>query len=382
MAWTERYVRSDAAGGGNGTTDTNSGANGAWTLAEGITNAAAGMRLNVKAGTYANTTTTRTFATAGTTTAPVWWRGFKTTAGDQDTNNTAVAGTDIPSLTFSTGQFVVSGNHHILSNFNVNSACTTTGGALSWTGAVGAIYRCRIENTAASGNACALNIQTNGYVSVVGCWLKATSSANVVIFASSRNSLIGCVAEGGLRGVSATASHNLIAYSIFDSTAGDSVLANASDLFVVNCSFYAPTGNGVAIDATTGVVVANCYFENVNQASKAGINSTGGSINSVRSIGNAFFNCTANTTNITESFSIFNNGTLGSAAFTAPASDDFSIGTVARAIGFPGAFETESSFAGYLDVGAVQRQEPAGGGGGTSGGFLARGPASIIQMIE
>src|SRR3954447_7437305 len=105
MAWTERYVRSDAAGGGDGTTNTNSGANGAWTLAEAVANEAAGMRINVRAGTYASTTTSRTFAAAGTTTAPIWWRGFNSTPGDIDSDPTLTK----PSLTFTTGQLSITG---------------------------------------------------------------------------------------------------------------------------------------------------------------------------------------------------------------------------------------------------------------------------------
>jgi hypothetical protein len=121
MAWTERYVRDDANGSGNGTTDANSGANGAWTLAQAISGVAAGHRVNVRAGTYANTTTNRTFGTNGTATAPIWWRGFKTTAGDMDAQPTTdrSAGTDIPLFTFTTGVMAVNGTHQIFSNFNV-----------------------------------------------------------------------------------------------------------------------------------------------------------------------------------------------------------------------------------------------------------------------
>src|SRR5262249_38755048 len=66
-------------------------------------------RINVKAGTYANTTTNRTFAQGGAATTPLLWRGYKTSIGDQAENNVAVAGTDIPTWTFTTGQVTVSG---------------------------------------------------------------------------------------------------------------------------------------------------------------------------------------------------------------------------------------------------------------------------------
>ena len=51
-------------------------------------------RINIQAGTYANTSTTLTFGLAGTATNPLWWRGYQNTPGDQDNNATATAGTN------------------------------------------------------------------------------------------------------------------------------------------------------------------------------------------------------------------------------------------------------------------------------------------------
>lgn len=84
MAITERYVRADATGGGDGTTDTNSGANGAFTWAEMITDIntpRVGYRYNVKAGAYSLSATT-TITGDGTTTSPNIICGFTTTPGD------------------------------------------------------------------------------------------------------------------------------------------------------------------------------------------------------------------------------------------------------------------------------------------------------------
>jgi hypothetical protein len=363
MAWTDRYVRADAAGGGNGTTNTNSGANGAWTLAEGVTNEAAGMRLNVLAGTYANTTTGRAFAAVGTTTAPIWWRGFKTTIGDQDTNNVAVAGTDIPSWTFTTGQITTAGAFHIFSNIDISSACVTANGAWSITGAPFLMYRCRIANTSATSTAQAANFAGTGELAV-GCTFTATTTATRVVNANSLNGgLIGCVVSGGIIGVSATAQATTLFGDIFTGQAGDAINTSIA-LRAILCSIYAPTGNGINLTAlVNNTLLMNNYFENVNQASKAAINNTSGTNTAlVTMIANAYFNCTANRSGFTEDFTIFDNGTLGSAAFNAPGSSDFSIGTVARALGFPGLFENTNVFQGYLDVGAVQRQEPASGG--------------------
>lgn len=362
MAWTDRYVRADAAGGGNGTTDSNSGANGAWTLAEGVTNEAAGTRLNVKAGTYANTTTGRAFAAIGTTTAPIWWRGFKTTPGDQDANNVAVAGTDIPSWTFTTGQISTAGAHHIFSNIDVNSACITGGGAWTITGATFKMYRCRITNTAANTNALAANFGGTGE-HAAGCYFQATTTASHATNLNSLNgSMVGCVINGGIIGLSATAQTCSMFGCVLYGQAGDAI--NTSIAININgCSIYAPLGHGINFTAATNSLVINNLFSTVNQASKAGIaNTSGTNTNLIVCIANGYYNCTANRSGLTEDFTVFDRGTLASDPFAAAASQNFALNPVAKALGFPDLFENTSLFQGYLDLGAVQRFEPTGSG--------------------
>jgi hypothetical protein len=334
----------------------------------GVSTVAASMRINVKAGTYANTTTGRTFSLGGTTTTPVWWRGYKTTPGDQDTNNLAVAGTDIPSWTFTTGQMIVNTAHNVFSKIDINSQCVTAGGAVSWNASstTTEMHGCRIVNTAANVNARALTTAALNPM-IVGCWFQATTTADQVVrLATSISMFWGCTVTGGIIGAFAV-NFATIVNSVFDSQAGDAILAGSlASVTLMNCSIYNPVGNGVAFNAsisTNGNFLANCYFENVNQAGKAAVNNLSGTNSDlIRCVGNAYYNCTVNRSGITEDFTVFEIGTLASAAFSAPGSQDFSVGTVAKAIGFPGAFENTSVYRSYLDVGAVQRQEPAAAG--------------------
>lgn len=364
MSWTERYVRSDAAGSGDGTTNTNSGANGAWTLAEGITNEAAGMRINVLAGTYANTSTSRAFAAAGTTTAGIWWRGFKTSIGDQDTNRAAVAGTDIPLFTFTTGQMQVSGAFHIFSNLAVTSACTTAGGAVFCTASQPKFYGVRVENTAANTAAQAISGDTGPIgAAIVGCWFKATSTCTYMVSFNSISTIMGCYFIGGSNGANPNGGGNL-SLCVFDGQAADAIVPGSTQLTILNCSVYGPGGNGVNLNSipTRGHIIANCHFENCSTAGKAGINNTTGTNSlAVTIINNSFYNCTSNILNITETFSIFDKGTLAGSGFTAGGSHDLTATTALKAIGYPGTLENVA-LTGYLDVGALQRQEPAGGG--------------------
>jgi len=56
-------------------------------------------------------------------------------------------------------------------------------------------------------------------------------------------------------------------------------------------------------------------------------------------------------------------GTTGG-EFTIPEDRNFSVGGNAKAFGFPGKWGDDSATIGFLDAGAIQREEPAGGAGG------------------
>lgn len=321
-------------------------------------------RINIKAGTYANTTTSRTLGITGTAAIPLHIRGYKATIGDQDTNANPVLGTDIPLITFTT-QGYSSAVHQV---YTAIAWLTTTGSLKAFTAAnPTTLYSCFIENQQANVNANALGINTN--VTLVGCQLKANALANVLTNSGSNIfSLVGCTIRGGLAGISMGAGSNLWVFdTVFDGQAGDAItFAGTSGLVLNGILVYGPGGNGITISGaiTTQLIIANCHFENVNQASKAGINFTGTNPNWVRVISPSFYNCTANISGLGDFPTIFDNGTLGASGFTAPGSHDFSETTALKAIGFPGAFRGET-YVGYRDNGAVQRQEPAGGGGTT-----------------
>lgn len=114
MALTERYVRADAAGGGDGTTDANSGANGAFTLAEAITDVntpRVGYRYNIKAGSYSGLSTIA-ITGDGTATSPNVFRGFSTTPGDATIGRASgglVDTSNMPTLTFNASNYLNSG---------------------------------------------------------------------------------------------------------------------------------------------------------------------------------------------------------------------------------------------------------------------------------
>lgn len=321
-------------------------------------------RVNIKAGTYANTTNTRTVSVAGTATAPIWWRGYKTTPGDQDGNSLAVAGTDIPSITFTTGYLVLSGTYNIISNVDLTSSNASQTGALQFTAANCIAYHVRAANTNA--NAWSYAFASSAAAStIVCCSFTATTTATQALSFTSVAFVVGSVVVGGIIGVKSTASITILNV-VLSGQAGDSIYLGGGPAILSHNSIYGPLGNGVNISSvsTQGVLVVNNYFENVNQSGKAAINNTSGTNSSlIRCVGNAYYNCTANTAGLTEGFTIFDLGTLASAGFVAGATGNFAPASVLQGIGFPGVFETVSAYRGYLTPGAAQ-PNPSGGGTG------------------
>lgn len=374
-AWTERYVRADAAGSGDGTTDTNSGGNGAWTLAEAISNANAGHRINVKAGTYANTTTSRAFgagAGAGTTTSPKWWRGFKTTIGDLDSEVSRIngtAGTDFPLITFTSGAATVTSPHQWFTNIEFRASApgtvlvTTSQSKIKF-------HRCRFDNQEANSTSYAFraNSGSDG-VQCSLCWFKVTSTATSCVVNDERTIWFGCSFHGG-----GTANTNgqlmlgdqacTVAYCIFDNSGGNAIHIQGSlstPVAIINNSIYSPAHDGIRLGSavSANLIIANNIFEDCLYGIN---NATGTNTNVPNRVGNAFYNMTSGQENGFGDAPAFGATSLGASAFTNAAGGDFTLASTAKALGLPGLFENEA-FSGFLDPGAVQREEPTGGGG-------------------
>lgn len=190
MALTQRYVRADAAGGGNGTTDANSGANGAYTLSEAVTaingGEAAGYQFNIKAGAYSQSADD-TITGDGTAAAPLVLKGFTTTSGDLDAQarvdgHEAWDTTNWPVITYAQGsrfnaggadylsisgiKFAVAGTGYsgavvTLTNTSTLARCvvtnpSTNSGAAAVAAGLGIVFDCDINLTGASGGAYAI----------------------------------------------------------------------------------------------------------------------------------------------------------------------------------------------------------------------------------
>lgn len=384
MSWTERYVTTTGAGAHDGTSEAN-----AWDLGEAIAAVNAGHRVNVKAGTYANTTTNRTFGTgagAGTTAAPKWWRGYKTTAGDQDARPTAArtAGTDFPLLTFTSGLPRINDPHNWFSNFEFRGTAPGTH-FVGGTGSKVKFVRCRFDCQEASATSYTVRWTSDG-AHFSECWFKGTSSVNYVAAADTERMVFdGCSFHGGGDGLLIESGGGLavsVIDCIFDDNGDDAILinGNASGMVTIDgCTIYSPGGHGISV--TTAVpmylLVRNCMFHTITTASKYAVSLPSGSAVPLLQ-NNAYYNVTDRYNNLTEDAE-WNGIAESSDPLVDPANDDFDVDTADAAsdsAGAPGLFENLDSTRSYADVGAARHIDPAGGGGtvpipmSMSGGLL------------
>lgn len=321
----------------------------AWTFAEAIAGYAAGHRINVLKGTYANTTTARTLSTAGTTTAPVWWRGYASTIGDLDAAPTTarVPGTDMPEITFTTALLTISGANQHFSNISFSGA-RTAGTQVTMSGGNAHFDRCRIINTGANAASSAIQISSAGNNTFTACYFQATSTATRVFDCSRHNSFDGCAFAGGGIGleITATTAWADLVNCIFNDCGSDGLKVTTATntttgLTVGGCTFYSCGGSGINI-ANAGLVLCRISGNIFSVNAAYGINnSSGTNTNVIQRSNNAFYNNTSGTENGLGDDPTFHDVTESSDPFTAAASANFGLvtGALSIAAGCPGLYE-------------------------------------------
>jgi len=373
MAWTEKYCSPAGGGAHDGSTAAD-----AWTLAEAIASVAAGNRVNMIAGTYANTTNNRTFAANGTATAPIWLRGYKTAIGDMDGTPTSqrVDGTDIPLISFTTGQFAITGNNYSCSSLAITSAKSGVTASISGTNIEFA--RCRFYNTAANSASSSLSLGTNTTFVFHHCYFESTNTATCNIDALKQSEFHYCAVKGGDIGLRCGTQNIFIRGCAFRSQATSAItqIANGSIVFIVGCTIRGSMTNGILLGGAAATPGWSYCAENLIVSCTNGINMANATAtNNVKRWNNDYYNCTNNEVGFGDSPSFYGQTESGDPNTS---STDLSLisGANAKANG-AGLFEVEA-YSSYLDIGAVQRQEAASGGLGNriisaTGGLIMAG---------
>lgn len=321
--------------------------------------------INIQVATFASGATARTFGLVGTTTLPVWWRGFKSTIGDMDGNNLAVAGVgnDIPSFTWTSGSCTMAGAHAWFSNIDfLNTGTGNPTVNISAAGGVISFYNCRFTQNNTKG----VILCSQANVHLFECIL--TGNSTVVLFTAAANhtKFDGCLFVGGLGAIAGTTGTPILVKNcIFDSQVGDCITMTTGGMDIIGNTFYGGTGHAISTTGTLAgsVLLDSNYCEGFAAAKFFYTNTTGTNTNLVRAVANTFYNMPGGTYNgMGDSPLIYDNGTLGASGLTAPGSHNFTPTSALRSLGYPGKFETVSAYRSYTEAGAVQEQVTAGGG--------------------
>lgn len=381
MALTEKYVTTTG-------TDTYANASNSGTpcsFATALTGATAGHRINVKAGTYANTTTNRATAAAGTTTAPILWRGYNATIGDIEADPTLAR----PVISFTTGQFQLAHGLQTWSCIDFTGAPTATG-VMSVTASVDAAHfdLCRFENTSANAGATSIISTNSSRLVFTRCGFKATSSANTVIdfsgmTATPKMLFAECAFVGGGDGVriaptgASGTGYTFVKNAFRVAAVGVSDAGTVGFCHVLCNSFYGGTDHYRASAARSGAGQV-VLFGNVsgNSGGYGFHNNTGANTAYIFRVANHFGLYTSGKENGFGDLPALAQTDDGATTPFASATDlTLAPAALGRATLNVGAWPDEA-FAGYADRGAVQHADSGGGAAsmmrpvGTNGGLV------------
>jgi hypothetical protein len=368
MAWTERFVDASASGGGTGTSAADP-----WTLAEAVSNSAAGMRVNFKAGTYslsgANTVTVST-----TTDSPLYWRGYKTTLGDLDGKITGsvVDGTDIPYIT-QNDNLTLNLSYLILSGISFSQSSSNKS-ALFPLGLYHVIRNCRFRNTSSSATANLVDNGARDFQVFDSCEFSIAGTSTAALLRGDLNHVFtSCIFRSDVvqsaSGVDGTTlvRNGTFQKCLFKNLSRAIVFSSSGQGNVFDCTFDNIADDAITIYKTTqGGIVTGNYFSNVtgfcigNATGTATTDANGTFLiarNVYRGVGGQIENTVENTQ--------YNALADASDLFTDSASGDYSLTSLSAGYGYGSSAYWGIGSTDYSDIGAIQHADPASGGGAT-----------------
>jgi len=329
------------------------------TITRDLTN---GDQINLKAGTDDVLSAAMPLGTYGapTNAAPLIIRGYTTTANDGGIGGISGGGT--------TGLISTANDNHFFIDLKLHNTGSNTIAAVD---RESAFINCEIANTTARG------VVADNSTSVINCYFHTISGSEAIDGGGGEAiTITGCYFDVAVTTLvcrsSAVVSNNIIKLPTSSGAEGIRMIGNDSKCY--NNTVFCVTG-GTNAGITTGVtalVRASIYNNFVE-----GFSGTGGKGFEVGT-GDGFFLVGSNGTrncSTDEEFSnaeyILNNITtndqfgITTSPFTDPSTGDFSVDTQLKSKGldwFTGGGTTATTVS-HTDIGAAQREEPAGGGG-------------------
>lgn len=341
----------DATSGGNGSSGTgNMGGALFWndTWNDASNTLTGGQKIHVKADATHTLTGGISFSTGGSGSAVLKVIGYNTTREDDPT------GTSRPLIAAGANAFRFNGRYTNIYNLRVTTT-DTVGFEISGQSLAQNVHS---NNSSGSANRHAMRIVSNRGGIAVNCELQS-ANGNAIFLENDGQKVFGSYLHDSTTCINITGPYSMAAFNVLDTcTTGISWGAfDYAGAIIFNTLYSGTTG----ISGGTNNSYSMLIWANLIDSFTTGI-----SLDAVEDSNlydyNNYNNNTTDTSNVTKG----PNATAVDPEFTDAAGGDFSVGTNVKATAFPGAFNG-SSTTGYLDQGAVQRQEPAGGGTNASG---------------
>lgn len=329
------------------------------TLADSIV---AGNHVYIKnEGSWAENITT---AIGGSLASPITWEGYGTTRGD---NTRAI-------LDLNSGAGVAwtnsAGNYQNYINLEIREA-GSHGFAISVSYAGGFIFKnVNLTNNGGDGfytvnrrvetmfyDSESANNSSEGYYNYQANREGDCKFYGSEIHDNSADGIYGCYITGSMT----------LAYD----NAGDGAVSQWSESAQINSwTFEGNTGDGLDIDKDMqGYVFSSIFSNNGGYGLNVSDGDYTGAFGTETFDYNAFYN---NTSGARNNIGAGDNDITTDPTYTNAAGDDYSVGTNMKAKGFPSAFPSGNTTS-YVDIGAVQRQEPAGGSGSSEHSYVSVG---------
>lgn len=321
---------------------------GAWaTIDRSMKVNSAGNKIHVKA--TADYTELVTIIQAGTATAPIVYEGYTTTKGDSGKSTIDGGSTRANCIVGSGGNSDI---FYVLKNLI-------------------------LENATADG----LDVTSNDQVTCKNCEFNSNGSEG----GRGRNGIVfeRCSATGNT-GSSFRALTGTIAIGCESKTSGTNGFSFTSGI-TAHCMSFSDAGTSFSFTGnnTAAAYVVDCTIDGDGKDTTTGINFSSATIFQTLAVNNIIYDCAtglssgrdlgelasalnnlvnSNTTNYVNS-QTFSGEVTGAPLFTSEGSDwSLQSGSPAKAAGIDAGIPSGDG-ASYMDIGAIQRQEPAGGGG-------------------
>lgn len=338
----DRSPTSAAGTGGNGKVGGATATLGGQTTTTLVGTVVAGNKIHIKNEAWDEAVT---FSTSGSGGAPIIWEGYNTSREDTPTgsnrprNNRADVAGDC---------LTVSADNNTFRYIWVSNA-----GSNGWVFSSGADVQLR--GVRSSNNGARGVTATTGTRVYVDCEIDTNTTDGLI---GNSNGIGVYVHNNSAEGVDIGTRSITLVNSISEANASHGVKVTTGIMALINMTV--DTNTGAATDGINGTtsnvqtLVINCIF------------STNGDDGAAFTDGDsvlADFNCFFGNVGVPRTnFPTGANDSTADPGYTDDTGGDFSIGTNLKAKGFPGAFPAALS-TGFLDIGAVQREEPAGAPG-------------------